>query len=287
MKEIATDVMIETDYEGVTLGVIRTPQGLIMIDAPKKQKDATAWRAACTRSTGGPERLLVLLDEHQDRVCGASSIRCPIITHEWTALALSNRIPASRQAANQSSDFEDYEPEPAISRHLSPEITFSSSLTIHWGEEPILIEYHPGPSRGSSWVILPERQVVFLGDTVTPSQPPFLSAANIEEWLTSLHELKLARFKDHILISGRGTLATIDDVRKLEHLLKIVEKRLSKLTPVKGKVEEIDAVADEIMQDFDPMNKHDAEIFKNRLVFGLSQYLINHQDAISDQADKE
>ena len=287
MKEIATDVMIETEYEGVTLGVIRTPQGLIMVDAPKKPKDATAWRAACTRSPGGPERLLVLLDEHQDRISGASSIRCPIITHEWTALALSNRIPASRQAANQSSDFEDSEPEPANSRHLSPEITFSSSITIHWGDEPILIEYHPGPSRGSSWVILPERQVVFLGDTVTPGQPPFLSAANIEEWLASLHELKLARFKDHVLISGRGLLATIDDVRDLERLLKIVEKKLSKLTPVKGKVEEIDAVADEIMQDFNPKNKRDAEIFKNRLVFGLSQYLINHQDAISDQTEKE
>lgn len=287
MKEIATDVLIETEYEGVTLGIIRTPVGMIMVDAPKKSKDAIAWRAACSRASSGSDRLLVLLDEHPDRVCGANAIRCPIITHEWTALALSNRIPAARQPASQNEDFDESEPEPVNSRQTLPEITFSQTMTVHWGDEPILLEYHPGPSRGSTWVILPERQVVFLGDTVTPGQPPFLSAAHIEDWLTALHALKLNRFKDYLMISGRATLATIDDIRDTERLLKDIEKQLARLTPVKGKVDEIDAAAEDLMQNFNPKNKRDAEFFKNRLVYGLSQYLINHQDNPTLQASRD
>lgn len=287
MKEIATDVLIETEFEGVTVGAIRTSAGVIMVDTPKKAKDGSAWRTTCMRSATGSDRLLVLLDEHHDRVCGASGIRCPVITHEWTALALSNRVPSARLQTGASSTFEDTEPEPSNSRLIFPEITFTHTLTIHWGEEPILLEYHPGPSRGSIWVVLPKRQVVFLGDTVTPGQPPFLSAAHIEDWLAALHELKLSRFKDYIFISGRAALVTLDDVRELEKFLKIAEKKLSKLTPVKGKVDEINAVADELVQEFQPKTKREAEHFKNRLVFGLSQYLINHHNNPADQPANE
>ena len=275
MKEIATDVIIETDYEGVTVGAIRTATGVLMVDTPKKPKDTAAWRSACTRVASGPDRMLVLLDEHPDRICGASGIRYPIITHERTALALTNRPANTRQPASGIPE-EEPQPETGNSRALHPEITFTASLSIHWEEEPILIEHHPGPSKGSSWVVLPERQVAFIGDSVTPKQPPFLAAAEIKDWLNSLHELKLARFKDFILISGRGTLATMDDVRELEKFLKNTEKKIQKVTPAKGKPEEINGLAEELAQEFAPGTKRDLELFKNRLVYGLSQYLLNH-----------
>lgn len=38
MQEIATNVHIEDQYPGVTLGVIVTPRGLIQIDAPPSRK---------------------------------------------------------------------------------------------------------------------------------------------------------------------------------------------------------------------------------------------------------
>ena len=276
MKEIATEVFIETEFEGVTIGAIHSPVGVLMVDLPKNPKDAAAWRSACARSASGPDRLLVLLDEHPDRVSGISGTRCPIITHERTALAWSIRPLATRPQTTPANPEEEPEPEPANSRAVHPEITFNPSLTINREDDPVLIEYHPGPSKGSSWVVLPERQVAFLGDTVIPKQPPFLASADINEWLTTLHELKLARFKDFILISGRGALVTQDDVRELEKFLKSAEKKISKITSAKGKVDEIEALAEELAQEFSPKTKRELEEFKNRLVFGLSQYLFNH-----------
>ncbi len=277
MKEIATDVVIETDYEGVTVGAIRTSAGVLMVDAPKRPKDAAAWRAACTRSASGPDRLLVLLDEHPDRVCGASGTRCPVITHERAALAMNNRPSTARQPAGANNPEDETQPETVNnSRTIHPEITFSTSLSINWGEEPILIEYHAGSSKGSTWVILPDRQVAFVGDSVTPKQPPFLASADIEEWLKSLHEIKLARFKDFILISGRATLVTLNDVNDLEKFLKNADNKIKKISPSKGNLDEINAVAEELAREFSPKTKRELELFKNRLVYGVSQYVFNH-----------
>jgi len=277
MKEIATNVVIETEYEGVTVGAIRSSSGVLMVDLPKNPKDAAAWRAACTRSTSGPDRLLVVLDEHPDRASGISASRFPIITHERTALAWINHSSAPRQPASADNLFEEEtEPEATSTKAVHPEITFNLSLSINWEEEPILIEYHPGPSKGSSWVVLPERQVAFIGDTVTPQQPPFLACADITKWLNSLHELKLARFKDFILISGRDALVTQKDVRDLEKFLKIAEKKISSITASKSNVDEIEVLAEELAQEFNPKSKREWEFFKNRLVFGLSQFLFNH-----------
>jgi len=48
MKEIVSGVVIETEYERVTLGAIQTPNGVIMIDAPISMKDAQIWRSSCS-----------------------------------------------------------------------------------------------------------------------------------------------------------------------------------------------------------------------------------------------
>jgi hypothetical protein len=50
MKEIAPDILIETEYEGVTLGAIRTDAGVVMVDVPINSKDTMTWRASCSRS---------------------------------------------------------------------------------------------------------------------------------------------------------------------------------------------------------------------------------------------
>ena len=72
-------------------------------------------------------------------------------------------------------------------------------MAINWGDDPQfcsnIIPALPKGQPGSSYRI---KQVAFIGDTVTPGQPPFFSNADIDAWLVSLHELQLARFKDFI-----------------------------------------------------------------------------------------
>jgi glyoxylase-like metal-dependent hydrolase (beta-lactamase superfamily II) len=282
MKEIATDILIETDYEGVTVGAIRTPEGVVMVDTPISSKDASAWRTNCTRTAAGSDRLLVLLDEHFDRISGASNIKCPVIVHEKTSQAVSSRPATKNQPYLPMAANWETNPEPLTTRWVHAEITFTVNMAINWGESPILLEHHPGPSKGSTWVVVPDRKVAFIGDTVTPGQPPFLSNADIEAWLLSLHDLQLARFKDFLLVSGRDSLATLDDIKELEHILKKIARRIEKLVASKAKTEEAEMLADEILADFKPANKHEAENFKNRLSVGLVQYYSSHHSKKSD-----
>jgi hypothetical protein len=72
MQSIADNVHIEDHYLGVTLGVIQQARGLIQIDAPPSPEDSRSWRAALMSLSGGPERVLLMLDAHPDRTLGAS-----------------------------------------------------------------------------------------------------------------------------------------------------------------------------------------------------------------------
>lgn len=276
MKEIATDILIETEYEGVTVGAIRTPAGVVMIDTPINPKEASAWRSICTRNVGGSDRLLVLLDEHFDRVSSATNIKCPVVVHEKTSQSVTARPLSKNQSQVNPTSSRDAGIETYPTRWLHAEITFTANMAINWGDDPILLEHHPGPSKGTTWVIVQQSHVVFIGDTVTPGQPPFLANADFETWLGNLHELQLARFKDFIIISGRGSLVTLEDIKDLEHFLKKAARKLENLSGSKAKGNDSEALADEFLKEFPAKNKTEEENFRNRLNSGISQYYSSH-----------
>ena len=275
MKEIATDVLIETGYAGVTVGAIRSDRGVILIDTPISAKDTNTWRTTSSRGSGGSDRLLILLDEHFDRSTGAGAIKCPIITHENTAKVLRSRSSFPKAGGDGTGTIWESSSEIMPSGWLQPEITFSESMSIRWGEEEILLEYHPGPSLGSIWVVLPERQAAFIGDTVTPGQPPFIAHANLDAWLETLHELSLVRFRDFILISSRGGIITRDDIRDQQKFLSKIKRRLEKLSNSKANLAKVEEIGKAYADDFNPASKIDEKVFRNRLAYGFIQYLTN------------
>ena len=70
MQEISTNVFIETNYEGVTLGALKWPHGLILIDAPFRQEDIRSWRSSLLNMAGSGNHLLINMDSHPDRLMG-------------------------------------------------------------------------------------------------------------------------------------------------------------------------------------------------------------------------
>ncbi len=187
MQAIAKDVYIEDEYPGVTLGVISLTHGLLQIDAPPSPEDARTWRAALLSLGGGSERLLVNLDAHPDRTLGARAMDCTIVVHEKTAQVFRSR-PNTFKAQGEDTGA-DWEGIPGLGnvRWILPEITFSHQMTLHWDDNaPIILEHHPGPSAGATWVILPHEKVVFVGDAVLRNQPPFLAGADLPAWLETL-----------------------------------------------------------------------------------------------------
>jgi len=275
MKEIVSGVLIEDEYEGVTVGAIQTAKGVIMIDTPLSAKDAQIWRSNCSRSSSGSDRLLVLLDEHFDRCLGARAMRCPIIAHEKTAQAIANRNSIGKPQAGLTGAIWETSSEVNSIHWTHPEITFTNEMSISWDTEPLILEYHPGPSRGCVWALLPERKVAFIGDTVINGQPPFLASADISAWDENLELLKSSAYKDFILISSRSLLVTKDDIRTFQKFLNKVERLAEKHSSSRTNLAHIEETGASLAEDFKAKNRAEAEVFRSRLAHGFSQFCLN------------
>ena len=271
MQEITNNIYIEDQFHGVILGVIVTPRGLIQIDAPPSPEDARSWRAALMNLGGGMERVLINLDAHPDRTLGARSMDCTVIAHEKTANTFRTR-PNTFKAQGEETGA-DWESIPGLGsvRWAPPEISFLDQLTLHWGDTPVLLEHHAGPSSGSIWVRLPEEKIVFVGDAVLKNQPPFFAGANLTDWLTALDLLLDPDFKGYTIISSRGGIVTTNIVKTQLDFIKHVNDKLDKITAKKTNPAAIEKIVTSLLTSFKAPAARQKQ-FAQRLRYGLTHY---------------
>jgi glyoxylase-like metal-dependent hydrolase (beta-lactamase superfamily II) len=275
MHAIAKTVYIEDRYPGVVLGAIVRPRGLVQIDAPPSPEDSRAWRATLMNLGGGPERILINLDAHPDRTLGARSMDCTVIAHEKAAQIFRTR-PTTFKAQGEETGAE-WEDIPGLGsvRWAPPEISFGQQLSLHWEGSPILIEHVPGPATGSLWVTLPEERIVFVGDAVVKSQPPFLATADLDPWIEAVNLLLGPAYKSHTIVSSRGGVVNAQTVRSQLDFLKHARDRLERLGARKAAPEATENVAVTLAGSFKgsaARQKH----FVQRLRYGLLHYYIRH-----------
>ena len=123
--------------------------------------------------------------------------------------------------------------------------------------------------------ILPERKVIFLGDTLLVNQPPFLASADLDIWIETLELLKGNTYKDYILISSRGGMVTKDDARDLQKFLKKVQRLAEKTANSKSDLTQIEETGASLADEFKAKTKAEMEVFRTRLAYGFSQYCLN------------
>jgi cyclase len=229
MQQIERGIYYEDVYLGVTLGALVFSHGVIAIDAPLRAEDARSWRSALLNQRGGPNRLLICLDAHPDRTLGARALDCPIVAHQKTAQIFRNRPTIFKgQSLESGAIWETYN-DAIGTRWAFPDITFTQRMSLHWGGPETIIEHRPGPTSGSSWIVVPEAQVVFVGDAVVLNQPPFFAYADMNAWLENLDAL-MTTFRGYTIISGRGGIAAGEDVRFQRKILEEVLNELEKLS---------------------------------------------------------
>lgn len=275
MQEITSHVYIDTNYPGVTLGAINWDHGLLLVDAPLRLEDSRSWKSALINLGGGVDRLLVNLDAHLDRTLGARSMDCTVIGHEKLAEVFHSRpMTFKPQGSETGAEWELYENLGTV-RWASPEITFSDELQIHWEDHPICLESHPGCAPGAIWLILPQQGVVFLGDAVVPDQPPFLANCELTPWIDQLHLLLSSKYRDYLLVSGRGGLIALEQVRSQIKFLEKVEQHLQALMDHKNPVIELEKLTGNLMKSFKIPAMREQQ-YHNRLSWGLNQYFSRH-----------
>ena len=284
MQEITKNIQIEDQFPGVTLGVIVTSRGLIQIDAPPSPEDARSWRAALMNLGGGMERVLVNLDAHPDRTLGARAMDCTVIAHEKTANTFRTRPSTFKaQGEETGSDWESIAGLGSV-RWAPPEISFLDQMTLHWGDAPVMLEHHAGPSNGSIWVHVPGEKIVFIGDAVLKNQPPFLAGANLKAWLTSLDKLLDTPFKGYTFISSRGGIVTTSTIKAQYDFLKHVHDKLNKVTTKKPNPAAIEKLVTSLLTWFKAPAARQKQ-FAQRLRYGLLHYNArqSHSSSKSDE----
>lgn len=272
MQEIRPGIFYEDAYPGPTIGAILLPRGMVFIDAPLRPEDGHRWKTTLlNRSQGTIHKIVICLDDHMDRTIGAKSLDCPIVAHQEAAQALHEPSSMFRNQTQESGAAWERYPDTSGLSWMTPDITFSERMELHWAEDPVLLEHHPGPRPGSSWVILPSEKILFIGDTVTLNGPPFLGKAHLPTWIDTLDVLLRARYKEYTLISGRGGPVSHDQVRELKKSFRKIHRRIEKLASKRASADDAGDLADKFMDDFE-FEKRDREFFLQRLQHGLSQY---------------
>jgi glyoxylase-like metal-dependent hydrolase (beta-lactamase superfamily II) len=271
MQEITPDIIIETSYLGVTLGAINAPHGLVLIDAPLKVEDVRSWRAALLNLGGGVDRMLINLDAHPDRTLGARSMECTVLGHDMIAQAFRNRPTTFKSQNSETGADWEYVNSLGTIRWNPPEISFSNSMQIQWGNHPIHLLYRPGPNAGSIWADIPDEKVIFLGDAVMTNQPPFLSQADLPVWIASLQELLSPDYRQYFFISGRSGLVSHEDIRRQLQYLENLTPIMNSLAAQKHTPEDIEKWIPELLAPFEYSQEFSLQ-YTQRLRWGLSRY---------------
>ena len=285
MQEIHNHVFIEDQYPGVTLGAIALPHGLIQIDSPPAPEDGRSWRAALLSLSTGVERMLINLDGHPDRTLGDRAMDCTIIAHEKTAETFRNRPNTFKaQGEETGADWESVIGLGNI-RWAPPEITFTSRMAIEWSNFPVLMEHHPGPTAGACWAILPEAQIVFIGDLVVKNQTPFIASANLPVWLKSLDYL-MKNFQDYTIVSGRGGIVQFSQIKNQYTQIETLYSQLEALAQSQAGADAVEKIIPAYMRSLQISSEKQKQ-YSQRLVYGLQHYYSRHYKSGSSNDESE
>ncbi len=270
MKKIATGIFLETGYPGANLGAIVYSRGILIVDTPPVPEDGRNWISALKEIQTGPERLLVNLDSHPDRVLGSHLFESTIVAQKDIAETFKQR-PAifKTQNIDTGAEWENCSGLTGI-RYQHPDIMFTEQIKIHKKDLEIHIEYHPGPSKGASWVVIPERKVIFVGDAVVVKQPPFLADANLPVWIETI-DLLLSKQKENKIVCGRGGVINEKHIRSMRKMLVDLNKRMERLGKRKASPEETAKMVPKILANSESPAKYKT-LYTQRLKHGLYHY---------------
>jgi glyoxylase-like metal-dependent hydrolase (beta-lactamase superfamily II) len=228
MEQIADNIYLETNFDGVTVAAIRTHEGIICIDVPSYPRQAREWMTRLHALHSRAIRYVVLTDHHGDRILNARWLNAPIIAHERTAAQLKQydkRYPQPliesliSRNPDRSRDFRN-SPVSQVTIH------FTHDMHLQKGALDLRFLARTGPTNGSIWVHSPRNNLLFVGDTVPVGRPPLLQWGETAVWLQRLDELR-QWLPNHQIISGRGGLISAADIDAAEEYINAVQAQIS------------------------------------------------------------
>jgi glyoxylase-like metal-dependent hydrolase (beta-lactamase superfamily II) len=228
MQEIAENVFIETDYDGINVGAVRTRRGLIAIDVPSYPRQARDWAMRLHALTPRSVHYTILTDYHGDRILNARWLNAPVIAHEATADRLRGYDKRYPQILLESLASRN----PEFGRELSQSpvehasMSFTKLMQLWKGGSEIQLFATPGPTAGSIGVYLPSTGVMFTGDCVVTDMPPLLAEADTAVWLQTIQQIQNWPQPIHHIVPGRGKPCSLEALTAVADYIQTMRQRL-------------------------------------------------------------
>jgi glyoxylase-like metal-dependent hydrolase (beta-lactamase superfamily II) len=248
MRKIKNKVYSESKYTGVHLGMVSTREGLMLIDCPLKVEEGKEWLAQV--SEHGVPRYLALLDAHPDRVLGARAMDLPLIAQDRTLETIREWADTFKGSLHPIGAESDRLKRITGVQRAAPEITFTKQMQIYLGGVEFEFLHRPGPQAGSTWILMPEEKVAFIGDAVVLDEPPYYGNANLERWLEGLDELRSSPLEDYTLVTSQGGPIDREAINAMARFLRKVEHRLRRVLDEQLDEEHVSQLAGELLDDF-------------------------------------
>lgn len=272
MQELAPGVWVETEYRLITVGAIQTESGWLLIDTPPYPRDAWHWRETLAEIAPLPVLAVVLTDGHRDRLLGTCWFDVPtVIAHDETLAQMASLSAAFMESVAEALARTPAEREQfASARLVMPTVTFSQRMILHYGSCHISLLSMTGPMAGSVWVHLPEQRVLFMGDSLSVNEHPYISGPYTKEWLDNLTELRRPRFAADLLVPGRGPVVDKNATEPLSNYLRLVRRRVQSLYRAGRPRADTASLVPELLTAF-PYDPADSENVQRRIKSGLDR----------------
>jgi len=212
MKQLADGVFIRSGPQNTNAGLIVTAEGAVLVDTLMLPKHNRAWAREVRQHTDEPVLYLIVTDHYFDHVLGAPSFECPMIAHElaWKEL---------RKYANE----ENFQLR--LNTHLEmlglhvnagrdelhpgmPQLLVSDSLRLYRGDTEIHVLHLGGHTPATLAVHLPQKRLLFSGDTVVCGQHPYMGRADSKQWLQALDHIR--SLDVDIIVPGHGPVCGME-----------------------------------------------------------------------------
>jgi len=206
-ERVADDiyVFVSDRYARVTMGVITTEEGVIVIDTFPFPQETSAVIAFIQRQFEQNVRYVINTHYHADHTYGTYLFEeAEVIAHRKCREALIRMGPPNLARAKQEN------PELAEVEIVLPDITFENELYVHLGPRALHLMHAPGHTADSIIVMVEGDRILFTGDTMMPV--PYIVWGDREQFLETLQFVQ--DLKPESIVQGHGDILLRGELRQ-------------------------------------------------------------------------
>jgi cyclase len=223
---------------GANASIIIGKDGIIVVDTLISAKEAKKFIKDIRAISDKPVRYVINTHYHLDHALGNSEfakLGAVIISHENDKKNLEKNGEATlKNAKNYGLTETDMEG----TSIAYPALTFSDRMEIDLGDQKVeLLFIAPSHTSGSILVCLPDKKLLFAGDTLFTNYHPFMAEGDLSGWFKTLDYI--LKMDVDMIIPGHGPISGKKDVEDMKEYLVAFDKYAQQLSAKSQDIEYI------------------------------------------------